>query len=106
MAPSPTIYPDPNLDLVFERVNDVRPKVVWKAWTMPEYLVKWFCPASWSVSDCEIELRPGGIFQTTMRSPEGQDIPNTGCYLEVVPMERLVFTDALQPGWRRRKNHL
>jgi uncharacterized protein YndB with AHSA1/START domain len=50
--------------------------------------------------DCEIDLRPGGIFRTVMRSPEGQDFPSEGCYLEVVPNERLIWTSALGPGYR------
>jgi len=92
--------PDPKLDLVLERVIDVPRELVWKAWTQPEHVKKWFCPAPWSVSDCEIDLRPGGIFSTTMRSPEGKEFPNIGCYLDVEPLERLVFTDALLPGFR------
>ena len=95
---------NPELDLVLERVVDVPRALVWKAWTEPEHLKKWFCPAPWSVSECELDLRPGGIFRTIMRSPEGQEFPNLGCYLEVVPMERLVFTDALLPGFRPAEN--
>ena len=91
---------DPNLDLKLERVIDVPVDLVWKAWTEPDHLKVWFCPKPWGVSDCEIDLRPGGIFRTTMLSPEGQEFPNMGCYLDVVPMERLVFTDALLPGYR------
>ena len=91
---------DPALDLKLERVIDVPVELVWKAWTEPEHLKVWFCPKPWGVSDCEIDLRPGGIFRTTMLSPEGQEFPNMGCYLDVVPMERLVFTDALLPGYR------
>lgn len=92
--------PDPRLDLVLERVVDVPPDLVWAAWTRPEHLVKWFTPRPWTTVDCEIDLRPGGIFRTVMRSPEGEDHPSVGCYLEVVENERLVFTDALGPGWR------
>ena len=47
-----------------------------------------------------IDLRPGGIFRTVMRSPEGQEFTNLGCYLEVVEGERLVWTNALAPGFR------
>src|SRR5262249_31712101 len=86
---------DPDRDLVLERVVDVPPQLVWKAWTQPEHLVKWFAPKPWTTVDCEIDLRPGGIFRTVMRSPEGVDHPGTGCYLEVTPNERLVWTDAL-----------
>jgi uncharacterized protein YndB with AHSA1/START domain len=92
--------PDPKLDLVLERIVDVSRELVWAAWTKPEHLSKWFTPAPWTVADCEIDLRPGGIFRTTMRSPEGAEFPNSGCYLEVVPNERLVFTDALGAGYR------
>jgi uncharacterized protein YndB with AHSA1/START domain len=92
--------PDPRLDLVLERVVDVPPELVWAAWTRPEHLVAWFTPAPWTTVDCEIDLRPGGIFRTVMRSPEGEDHTNVGCYLEVIVNERLVWSDALGPGWR------
>ncbi len=91
---------DPKLDLVLEREIDVPVELVWKAWTTPEHLKNWFVPKPWSVTACQIDLRPGGIFATTMRSPEGQEFPNEGCYLEIVPNRRLVFTDALLPGFR------
>ena len=91
---------DPALDLEFERVVDVRPALVWMAWTDPEHLKKWFTPAPWQTVDCEIDLRPGGIFRTTMRSPEGEEFPSSGCYLEIVPERKLVWTSALLPGYR------
>ena len=99
-TPSNDRRPDPELDLVFERVVDVPRELVWKAWTTPEHLKKWFTPAPWTTIDCEIDLRPGGIFRTVMRSPEGQEFPNVGCYLEIVPNERLAWTNALGPGFR------
>ena len=104
MTPSLVLKPDPKLDLVLERVVDVPRELVWAAWTKPEHLSKWFTPAPWTVADCEIDLRPGGIFRTVMRSPEGKEFPNIGCYLEVVPNERLVWTDALLPGYRPAEN--
>ena len=94
------IKPDPKLDLVLERVIDVPPELVWKAWTTPEHLLPWFCPKPWTTIDVEIDLSPGGIFRSVMRSPEGKEFPNVGCYLEVVPFERLTWTDALLPGYR------
>jgi uncharacterized protein YndB with AHSA1/START domain len=92
--------PDPKLDLVLERVVDVPRELVWAAWTKPEHIVHWFAPKPWTTTDCEIDLRPGGILSFTMRSPEGKDFPNVGCVLEVVPQERLVWTDSLLPGYR------
>jgi uncharacterized protein YndB with AHSA1/START domain len=92
---------NPELDLVLERVVDVRPELVWKAWTQPEHLKKWFTPKPWETVDCEIDLRPGGVFSTTMRSPSGETMPmDPGCFLEVITNRRLVFTDALGPGYR------
>jgi uncharacterized protein YndB with AHSA1/START domain len=99
---------DPKLDLVLERVVDVSPELVWMAWTQPQHLKKWFTPAPWTTVDCEIDLRPGGVFRTVMRSPEGKDHPNLGCYLEIVPNRKLVWTDALEAGFRpsRQDPHL
>lgn len=91
---------DPKLDLVLERVIDVPPELVWRCWTEPEHLKPWFAPKPWTTTHCEIDLRPGGKFATTMRSPEGEDHPGEGCYLEVVPKSRLVWTDALLGGYR------
>lgn len=91
---------DPTLDLVLEREIDVPKELVWKAWTKPEHVKKWFAPAPWTISECEIDLQPGGMFYTVMRSPEGELFPNTGCYLEIVTAETLVFTNALAPGYR------
>jgi len=95
---------DPKLDLVLERTVDVPRELVWTAWTTPAHIRHWFVPKPWSITDCEIDLRPGGIFRTTMRSPDGQEFPNIGCYLEIVPNERLVFTDTLLPGYRPSQN--
>jgi uncharacterized protein YndB with AHSA1/START domain len=91
---------DPRLDLVLERVVPVPRERVWAAWTTPEQIKQWFTPAPWSTVDCEIDLRPGGIFRTVMRSPEGQEFPNVGCYLEILPNEKLVWTNVLAPGFR------
>lgn len=91
---------DPQLDLSFERVVDISKEQIWKAWTEPRYITQWFTPAPWKTIDCEIDLRPGGIFSTVMLSPEGQRFPNAGSYLEVVENSRLVWTNALAPGFR------
>lgn len=91
---------DPKTDLVLERVVDAPPELVWKAWTTPEHLMKWFTPAPWKTVDCAIDLKPGGRFYTLMESPDGQKVPNTGCYLEIVANRRLVWTVALLPGYR------
>jgi len=92
--------PNPKLDVVLERTIDIPPAAVWAAWTTPKHLKEWFCPLPWKTIDCEMDLRPGGLFRTVMQSPEGQSFPNEGCFLEVVPNERLVWTDALAADFR------
>jgi len=91
---------DPRLDLSFERIVGVPPALVWKAWTTPEHLKHWFTPAPWKTIDCEIDLRPGGRFYTLMQSPEGQQFPGTGCYLEIIENEKLTWTNVLLPEFR------
>lgn len=97
---------DSNLDLELVREVDVKPELVWQAWTTPELLKQWFAPKPYETSDCEIDLRPGGIFRTVMRSPEGEEFDGAGCYLEVVPNERLVWTSALAPGYRPQPDEM
>lgn len=92
--------PDPSLDLLLERSVPVPPERVWEAWTVPELLVKWFAPAPFTTSECEIDLRPGGVFRTVLCSPEGHEHATDACYLEVQEYERLIWTTALGPGFR------
>lgn len=91
---------NPSLDLLLERVVDLSPALIWQAWTDPEHLKKWFAPKPWETIDCEIDLRPGGMFRTVMRSPEGEEFPGVGCYLEIIPQQKLIWTNLLEPGYR------
>lgn len=92
---------NPNLDLSIERnLVELKPAQIWRAWTDPESLKNWFCPRPWKTIECEMDLRPGGIFKTVMQSPDGENFPNLGCFLEIIENKRLVWTDALGPGFR------
>ncbi|MFA7503977.1 MAG: SRPBCC family protein [Burkholderiaceae bacterium] len=86
-------------ELVLERVLDAPRAALWRCWTEPELLKQWFCPKPWFVSDARMDLRPGGEFFSLMNRPDGEQFGNHGVFLEVVDGERLVFTDALRPGW-------
>ena len=88
------------LDLTLHREIDLPKALVWKAWTTPEILLKWFCPPPWHVEACDIDLQPGGLFRTVFVGPDGQKMENLGCYLSVKNEQELIFTDALGPNFR------
>lgn len=95
MTPTP-----PNArELVLTRLIDAPREKLYRAWTEPELLVQWFSPLPWTTPEAELDLRAGGKSRVIMRSPEGETFPSEGVYLEVVPNERLVFTDAYTAGW-------
>lgn len=72
---------------------------VWRCWSEPDLLQQWYCPKPWTVSEVTMDLRPGGVAHTTFSGPNGEVHPNKGQYLEVVPGERLIFTDAFVGDW-------
>lgn len=98
---STTVTIDPKLDFAIERFINAPPRLVWKALTTPEHIMQWYMPREWGrVAHTELDARPGGIFRIDIAVGDGQVIPNLGCVLEAVPMERLVWTSMLFPGYR------
>ena len=92
---------NPKLDLVFERFIDAPKRLVWEALTKAEHLKEWYMPKAWgAVAKCELDVRPGGMFSIDIAGADGQVFPNLGCFLEVVPMERVSWTSMLFPGYR------
>ena len=92
---------NPKLDFAIERFIDAPPRLVWEALTKPEHLKEWYMPREWGrVARAEMDVRPGGIFSIDIAVANGPEVPNLGCFLEVVPMERLVWTSMLFPGYR------
>jgi len=92
---------DPKLDFAIERFIDAPARLVWEALTKPEHLKEWYMPRAWGrVAHTEMDARPGGIFRIDIATADGQAVPNLGCVLDVVPMERLVWTSMLFPGYR------
>ena len=89
-------------DLVLERTLDAPIDLVWKAYTDPEHLKQWFSPKPYEITECELELTPGGIFRIRMQGPDGFDTGhgNAGCVLEVIEGSKLSWTSALGPGYR------
>lgn len=87
-------------DLVVERVLNAPRDMVWRAITLPEHAKQWWAPRPYQTTECEIDLRPGGAFSTRMVGPDGFDNRGTGCFLEVAEAEKIVWTNALLPGYR------
>ena len=91
--------PTSERELVLTRLIDAPPEKLYRAWTEPALATQWFAPLPWTTPHAEFDVRPGGANLIVMRSPEGQEFPNRGVYLEVVPNRRLVFTDAYAAAW-------
>jgi uncharacterized protein YndB with AHSA1/START domain len=91
-----------DLDLVLERTLNAPRSLVWKAWTDPELLKRWFAPRPYEITEVDLEVRPGGAFRIRMIGPDGFDTGHgtPGCILEVVEGERLSWTSALGPQYR------
>jgi uncharacterized protein YndB with AHSA1/START domain len=86
-------------ELVLTRIIDAPREKLYRAWTEPALLKQWFAPLSYTTPVAELDVRPGGAILVVMRDPQGNDMPNRGVYLEVVPNERLVSTDAYTEAW-------
>ncbi|GEM_PF-276487 len=76
------------------RIFDAPRELVWKAWTDPEMLKKWWGPKGFTTPFSKMDMREGGTYLNCMRSPEGKDYWSTGIYRKIVPQERLVFSDS------------
>lgn len=90
---------DPDTDLSFTRRLAAPRHLIWECWTNPKHIPHFFIPAPHKVTFVDIDLRVGGRFNTTF-DVDGKLMENKGVYLEVVPGEKLVFTDAYTEGWK------
>ena len=78
--------------LEMERLIPAPPERVFEYWTEPELVAKWFGPGDFDVPSSQLDLRPGGKWRTTIRSPEGKLRTVSGVYSAIEPPRRLVFT--------------
>lgn len=93
--------PTEDFALTISRLIAAPPSAVWQAWSTPAQLAKWWIPAPIECEVVKLDLRPGGGFETRMREGGGEFQPHVdGCFLEIVPEARLVFTTVLKEGWR------
>ena len=81
-------------ELVITRIFEAPRELVWKAWTDPKHFMRWWGPRDYTAPFCQIDLRVGGKYLNCMRAPDGQEYWTAGVYREIVPLEKLVYTDS------------
>jgi uncharacterized protein YndB with AHSA1/START domain len=96
---------NPELDLTISRVIRAPRDAVWDAWADPRKLEQWWVPKPSVGRVVNLDLVPGGSFLTEISENKGEFAGHIdGCFLDVVPNERIVFTTALVGGWRPAEN--
>jgi uncharacterized protein YndB with AHSA1/START domain len=90
-----------NAELNITRIIQAPRAAVWKAWSEKEHFEKWWIPAPIKCKVIKMDMKPGGGFETLMSENGGEFQPHVeGCFLEIVPEKRLVFTTVLTEGWK------
>jgi uncharacterized protein YndB with AHSA1/START domain len=97
---APTLPPAVDRILTVTRRIAASPEACFRTWTDPACLTDWWGPHGMKTPVCVMDLRPGGLFRLEMETSDGQRFPYQGTFLEVTAPSRIVFTDALLPGWR------
>ena len=87
-----TTLPGNSHILTLTRIFHAPRELVFRAWTDPKHLARWWGPEGFTLPFCEMDFRPGGTYRVCMRSPEGADYWVGGVYLEIIEPERLVFS--------------
>ncbi len=80
--------------IVLTRVFDAPRLLVFDAWTKPELLMRWYGARGWILVGCEVDLRIGGCWRFVSRGPDGTQMAQGGVYREIVPSDRLVYTES------------
>jgi uncharacterized protein YndB with AHSA1/START domain len=93
-------------ELVITRVIDAPRVLVFRTWTQPDHIARWWGPQGYTTIHCEMDVRVGGAYRFGMRSPEGAERWKRGVYLEIVEPERIVFTFAWEDADGRLDHEL
>jgi uncharacterized protein YndB with AHSA1/START domain len=80
--------------MVVERTFDAPREIVFRAWSEADRLKEWWGPKGWTLPVCNIDFRPGGVWHYCMEGPGGEKSWGRAVYDEIVPPERIVYTDA------------
>lgn len=93
-------------ELVITRTFDAPRALVFRAWTKPEHMVRWFGPKNFTTPSCTMDFRPGGAYRACICSPDGQEYWMRGIYREIVEPERLMFTFSWEEEGERGRETL
>ena len=93
------IAPSSDRELVLARIIDAPRESVYRCWTEPKLLTQWFAPKPWTTPRAEMDVRAGGTSLVVMAGPDGNEFPNPGVFLDVIPGRKIVFTDAYTSAW-------
>jgi uncharacterized protein YndB with AHSA1/START domain len=88
-----TVTTPSDTEIVLTRVFDAPRHLVFAALTKPELLKRWFGARGWDLVDCQVDLRVGGAWRFVSRGPDGMDMGQRGVYREIMPPDRLVYTE-------------
>lgn len=81
-------------EVVFSRVFAASRELLWKAWSEPRHLHRWFGPAGFTTTTHEFAFVPGGVWRFVMHAPDGTDVPNRIVFRELDPPARLVYDNS------------
>jgi uncharacterized protein YndB with AHSA1/START domain len=84
-------------EIVATRVVDAPRELVFRVWTEPEHIARWWGPNGFTTTIHEMEVRPGGVWRFVMHGPDGHDYQNKIVYVEITPPERLVYDHVSGP---------
>src|SRR4029079_14469291 len=80
-------------EIIITPVFDAPRELVFQAWTSPDHIASWWGPNGFTTTTEVMEFRAGGSWKHVMHGPDGRNYPNDKVYLEIVPPERIVFTN-------------
>ncbi|MEP6566092.1 MAG: SRPBCC family protein [Mesorhizobium sp.] len=93
------IAPTNDRELALARIIDAPRENVYRCWTDTKLITQWFAPKPWTTPRAEMDVRTGGTSLVVMAGPDGNEFPNPGVFLEVIPGKKIVFTDAYTTAW-------
>ncbi len=101
MTQATSLKEKPGHELLITRVFDAPRSLVYRVWTTPEHLYRWWGPKDFTAPSINMDFRPGGAYRAVIRSPEGKEYIMAGVYQEIVAAERIVFTFAWEEDGER-----